>query len=279
MSKPKSTKRILIPVRNRAIDEVQKQKDAAKLKSVMDPLPPENTLHALQQAAVALIRRAEEMAAYPLSEVITDIDGNEVAIKPAKWSSSDIAKNYKAAADLYEKIAQLAEHLPTDPHATKRWKMDYTINRHSLQAKERPFAAVQLRLMGWSYREIAEKLGYGDQSGAYQAINGLIMQTIQPATDALRALEVERLDMMLEQAYDTAIGANGKVSLEGLDRVIAIEKLRIRLLGLEAPRQVDVHAVIDRVAEAHGYDEEEKREATQFVQDYLRRKRLEQASL
>lgn len=276
----KGHRKRMVQARQRAQAEVAANKAPAAIKSIENgALPPENMLHGLQQAAGALIRQAEEMAAFPLTETVADVDGNIVAVKPAKWTAADISKNYKAAAELYAKIGELAAQLPTDPYATGRWRQVGHVNGRDIKAKERPFAALQLRLMGWSFQEIADYLGYSNKSGAYHAINGMLMDTIMPPTDELRRMEVERLDMMLQQAYETAMGPNGKVSLQGLDRVLNIEKLRIRLLGLEAPRRVDVHAVIDRVAEQHGYDADEKQQATQFVEQYLRRKRAEASAL
>lgn len=257
-------------------DPSQGPRPLPEIKNLTQPLPVENTLHGLHGAAEALIERAKEMAAYPLTETVIDVDGNVVAVKPVNWTSSDIAKNYRAAADLYEKIAAIQDEIPPDPYVLPHWKASGPINVHSIQSAERPFAALQLRLKGMSYQEIADALGYADKSGAFRAVSKMLADTVQPAADDLRKLEGDRLDMMLETAWSVVLGAHGRVNLPALDRCIAIEKLRIKLLGLELPRRVDVHAVIERVAAQQGYDDDEKQQATEFVKSYLREKRQAQ---
>lgn len=94
-------------------------------------------------------------------------------------------------------------------------------------------AALNLRRAGLSYERIGEKLGLGKtmahklvQQGMEQA-----RQQIVAGADELRAIEVSRLDGMLEKLWPKA----AKGDPHSIDRVLKIGERRAKLLGLDAP--------------------------------------------
>jgi hypothetical protein len=98
-----------------------------------------------------------------------------------------------------------------------------------LAEKERK--AVELRIAGYDYVEIAQQLGYADHTGALKAVRRALLRTMKPATETERALEVARMDRVLKGVWHWA--ERGQV--ESIDRVLKISKRRSELLGLDAP--------------------------------------------
>ena len=56
--------------------------------------------------------------------------------------------------------------------------------------------ALELRKAGATYQAIAEQLGYAHAKGAYKAVTSALKLTLREPADALRELEVARLDAM-----------------------------------------------------------------------------------
>lgn len=145
-----------------------------------------------------------------------------------------------------------------------------------VKARQRDAQAVQLRLAGWTYSAIAERLGYRDKRRAYEAIDRVLHRTIQEPADDLRAQTIARLDRMLVAIWPFALGLDKSQepervpSLDAVDRVLNIERTRARLLGLNVAEKVPLREVMDRIAEVRGYDADEKKAATEFVENYLK---------
>ena len=68
--------------------------------------------------------------------------------------------------------------------------------RDRAQRKMRISAAVEMRMMGSSYEEIAEILGYASKSGAWQAVNRAIDKHVETSIDLYRIDGLARLDSM-----------------------------------------------------------------------------------
>lgn len=103
-------------------------------------------------------------------------------------------------------------------------------------AHERMMRAFELRKHGATYQAIADAVGYRGPSGAYNALKRMLDGQKREAGKELVQLEVERLDMMLV-AIAPAV-QNGH--LGAIDRALRIAKRRAELLGLDAPKEVDV---------------------------------------
>jgi hypothetical protein len=112
----------------------------------------------------------------------------------------------------------------------------------------RRLEALHLRLAGWDYDTIARQLGFRHRSSAYRLVQAALAARQREAAPAVRALELARLDALLERVWPRAMAGH----LPAVDRVLAILDRRARLLGLLAPERavavVDV-AVVTR--EAH----------------------------
>src|SRR5687768_2470886 len=106
-------------------------------------------------------------------------------------------------------------------------------SKHRLAALDREVAALDLRRAGCTYDVIARRLGYSNRSGAWHAVRAGLTATLQEPADALRALELERLDRLQFGIWDKATSGN----LRAVDRVLTIMKRRSALLGLDAPRR------------------------------------------
>ncbi len=106
-------------------------------------------------------------------------------------------------------------------------------SKHRLAALDREVAALDLRRAGCTYDVIARRLGYSNRSGAWHAVRAGLTATLQEPADALRAMELERLDRLQVAIWDKATSGN----LRAVDRVLTIMKRRSALLGLDAPRR------------------------------------------
>jgi hypothetical protein len=123
------------------------------------------------------------------------------------------------------------------------------LRRGDRAAREaRRLEALHLRLAGWDYDTIARHLGLRHRSSAYRLVQAALAARQREAAPAVRALELARLDALLERVWPRAMAGH----LPAVDRVLAILDRRARLLGLHAPERavavVDV-AVVTR--EAH----------------------------
>lgn len=104
-----------------------------------------------------------------------------------------------------------------------------------LAAKERAIKALELRKEGKGFQEIAHILGYSSVSGAYDAVMGALHDTLQEPADAVRAMELERIDAMLEAQWPAARGGH----LRAQEMVLRLMERRAKYLGLDAPQQFE----------------------------------------
>jgi hypothetical protein len=94
--------------------------------------------------------------------------------------------------------------------------------------------ALNMRIAGASYDQIAQALGYVNRSGAWHAVEVALTRTIQEPADQVRQIELARLDRWLMN-IDAQIRAG---SLEALDRGLRIMARRAAFQGLDAPAKV-----------------------------------------
>ncbi|MCL5942763.1 MAG: hypothetical protein M1325_04475 [Actinobacteria bacterium] len=99
-------------------------------------------------------------------------------------------------------------------------------------ARKREADALELRLGGATYEQIAARLGYKNRSGALRAVLRSLDRLIEPQeVEQLRRLELERLDRLLLGIWYSAVHGEA----QAIDRVLKILERRARLLGLDAP--------------------------------------------
>lgn len=155
----------------------------------------------------------------------------------------------------------------------------------TLTAAERDAEACRLKARSLSYRQIAEQLGYADHTGARRAVERVLAETVAEPAAELRQLELMKLDAMeravldvLERKHVTV--SNGKVIysgtegeplvddapvLQAVDRLLKIQDRRSKLVGLDAPKRLEVITVDAIDAEiARLTDELERRLAAEL---------------
>jgi hypothetical protein len=119
-----------------------------------------------------------------------------------------------------------------------------------LAAHERQLYALELRREGKSFPQIARELGYRSVAGAYDAVMGALRETLREPAEQVRALELERLDQMLDAIWPTALTG----SIPAQAQVLRLMERRAKYLGLDAPARVDVEQRIRGVAAQLGLD-------------------------
>lgn len=102
-----------------------------------------------------------------------------------------------------------------------------------LQAMERTKQALELRLSGFSYSQIAEKLGYSSRAAAFKAVSNAMKRTLREPAEKVRELELDRLDELLKSLWYY----RGRVDY--VDRILKVMERRARLLGLDAPERFE----------------------------------------
>lgn len=124
--------------------------------------------------------------------------------------------------------------------------------------------AIKLRIAGMSMKTIADRLGYCSDIAAYNDIKRALAAATTEPVEEMRQIELARLDVLWQKAMMVLARqhlsvSNGRVVhldgtpvpddapvLQAIDRLLKIQERRARLLGLDAPRQVEV-VTIDAV--------------------------------
>jgi len=128
---------------------------------------------------------------------------------------------------------------PVDPNVSVDDKLAPSPSKaraaqRKLEALQKRNQALDLRLFGFTYQQIADKLGYTKQA-AFKAISAALDAIPRENADRLRALEVDRLDRMLAILAKRVTTGD----LGAIDRWLRISERRCRLLGLDAPTKID----------------------------------------
>jgi len=137
----------------------------------------------------------------------------------------------------------------------------------SVDTAERDALAARLRARDMSFREIAQKLGYANESGACKAVARALAAVPVQDVAQLRALELERLDELsrrLWKVFDTkyplvtdgpqlvdktgAYVEDPKPLLTVVDRLLRISERRAKLLGLDAAPAARVDVITEETA-------------------------------
>ena len=105
----------------------------------------------------------------------------------------------------------------------------------TIQARIKATKAVNLRLEGKTFPEIAKELGYNSQQAAYDAVMRTLKAMQREPADELRTLELERLDSIWPIHYLNAQAGD----VQALTACMKVMERRAMLLGLNAPVKVD----------------------------------------
>ena len=106
------------------------------------------------------------------------------------------------------------------------------------QARVRASKALDLRVMGATYDQIAEQLGYNSHQAAAKAIGSALDRLEKEPAEKVRKLELRRLDRMQRVLAVRVMEGDEKAH----DRWLAIMAHRARLLGLAAPVKAEIVA-------------------------------------
>lgn len=147
-------------------------------------------------------------------------------------------------------------------------------DEHTIHHAERDADAARLRAEGKTYDHIANALGYHDRSAARKGVQRALLAVVQEAGDELRVLEVERLNRLVDTAWQVMervhyAHSQGRVvmldgapllddgpTLAAMDRILKIMERRAKLLGLDAPQRHEVLTIDAIDAEIQRLDRE-----------------------
>jgi hypothetical protein len=125
--------------------------------------------------------------------------------------------------------------------------------------RERERRAIELHLGGWTLERIADELGYANASGPQKAIARAMERHIAADVAEQRALDIARLEKMLEAVWPTVTASlvteqekaedqvSAKVLLarvrhqhDAIDRAVKIIERRAKTIGYDAPTKAEV---------------------------------------
>ena len=109
-----------------------------------------------------------------------------------------------------------------------------------VRAHDRHLRALELRKAGATYQQIADELGYAGPRGAHKAVASALKATLKEPAEEVRTLELARLDAALLAIWRRVTRGEEKA----IDRLLAIMKKRMELLGLAAPRQTQLSGLV-----------------------------------
>jgi hypothetical protein len=106
---------------------------------------------------------------------------------------------------------------------------------------ERKRKALELRMKGLGFKQIADELGWKSHSSAHDAVMSALRETLQEPADELRILEAERLNKL----YEHTMNRIDKDNLWAVDRALKIMERRAGLLGLDMKPERDMSREAD----------------------------------
>ena len=110
------------------------------------------------------------------------------------------------------------------------------MKRMNVEVIQKQQKALRLRNLGASYDQIAEQMGYFDRSGARKAVKACLDRAEFEPVMEQRFIQSERLDMMVTRCLQAVLNGD----LDQVRNVIAIEKRRAELWGLDATKTIEV---------------------------------------
>jgi hypothetical protein len=113
-----------------------------------------------------------------------------------------------------------------------------------IEATARAAEAVRLRVQGFTFTEIAKRAGFRSKQSAFDAVRRALEATLREPCDALRELDLIRLDAIWEVQFANAM--NGDV--QAANCCLKVLQQRARLLGLDmSPKEAQEQAEPARV--------------------------------
>lgn len=107
-----------------------------------------------------------------------------------------------------------------------------------VEARDRQARALELRLTGMSYEDIATALGYADRATAYRACTAVLDRREAESADQMRTIEGAKLDKLEAKLWTLANAGD----LAAIDRILKVMHRRANLYGLDLAGRLDVVA-------------------------------------
>ena len=130
-------------------------------------------------------------------------------------------------------------------------------------ARQRDLKALELRLAGCTFQQMAEQMGFRDHSQAYRCWQRAMASQVAENVAELRQLEDARLDALWAPMFAKAMAGNHLA----VDRCLMIMARRARLWGLDAPvkRYVEVAGLNQLVQAVENLERENDAMAEQIA--------------
>lgn len=106
--------------------------------------------------------------------------------------------------------------------------------KRDVSAENRAIEAMRLRTVGYTYREIAARIGYAGQSSAYQAVQRIREKTRRDTAQAYADVQSDRIERAIVVCMTWIEEQPLKEKLWALDRLVPLFKRQAELLGLDA---------------------------------------------
>lgn len=110
-----------------------------------------------------------------------------------------------------------------------------------VEIAQRRAQALELRAMGLTYEQIAERLNYGSRSAAHRDIQVALEELVEAPAKELVAEELSRLERLLQGVWAEA----RKGDAQKVGTVLKILDMRAKYLGLYAPDRVEAEVRIN----------------------------------
>jgi predicted transcriptional regulator len=131
-----------------------------------------------------------------------------------------------------------------------------------LESMERRVTALKLRKRGFSYRDIATHLKVTPEAvrQMVKKETDLLQGELSELAEDVRTLDVARLDQMMARAMNLAVPTNATddPDLRAMETVLKIMDRKAKLLGLDAPKQLEIMTV-DKIDEEIARLEEQQK--------------------
>lgn len=108
--------------------------------------------------------------------------------------------------------------------------------------------AIELRLAGFTFEAIAERLDYKSRAHVATDINRALLQTVAAPAHELRELETRRIDRLQSAYWDAAMSGDVRAG----QLVLRVMERRARMLNLDVPTTVDLTEYIRELADSEG---------------------------
>lgn len=115
-------------------------------------------------------------------------------------------------------------------------KNGHKTSPETAEAKMRAAKALELRMEGKTFSVIAQEAGYNSPQAAHDAVKRALDATLREPADRLRALELERLDVLWQIQYLNAQAGD----VQAMAACMKIMERRAKLLGLDAAVKAEV---------------------------------------